>query len=177
MKKLDRKTIVVIVCALFVLIALFFMFQDKIGSSGNIHIVNNGDMTMPEANGVTDEIKANTVVEQTFKYTPDTISEVAIVFTRKYYAEGVFIVVDLLDGDQVLASDRYKIEGIDDQHRTYLKPAKTITGVAGKQLKLRIYPMTQQNTGMAIMMQENNSTTFKFGNTEVKGTLCFSISN
>ena len=177
MKKLNKKTIVIIVCSLFVLMALFFMFRDKIGGSGSIHTVNNGDMTMPEANGVTDEIKAKTVVEQTFKYTPDTISEVAIVFTRKYYAEGITIAIELLDGENVLASGKYKIEVIDDQHRTYLKPAKTITGVAGKELKLRIYPTTSQDTGMAIMMQENNSTTFKFGDSEVKGTLCFSISN
>ena len=74
-------------------------------------------------------------------------------------------------------TDKYKIEGIEDQHRTYLKPNEIISGVAGKELTLKIYPETKNDTGMAIMMQENNNTTFKFGNKEVKGTLCFSVSN
>lgn len=177
MKNLDTKKIAIVLCIVFVLVVILFMFGENIFSGSNVPTVNNGDMTMPEANAITDEITKNIVVEQKFKYTPDTISEVAIVFTRKYYSEGVFIVVELFDGNTVLATDKYKIEGIEDQHRTYLKPNEKISGVAGKELTLKIYPETKNDTGMAIMMQENNNTTFKFGNKEVKGTLCFSVSN
>lgn len=177
MNKIIGKKNAIALCALFVIVAVFLVFGDRIINNNSIPTVNNGDMTMPEANAVTDEITKNVVIEQQFKYAPDTISEVAIVFTRKYYSEGIFIVIELLDGDTLLVKDKYKIEGIDDQHRTYLKPDKKISGVAGKELTLKIYSETKKDTGMAIMMQENNSTTFKFGDKEIKGTLCFSVSN
>lgn len=177
MNKITGKKVVIVLCALFVIAAVFLVFGDRITNNKSIPIVNNGDMTMPEANAVTDEITRNIVIEQKFKYAPDSISEVAIVFTRKYYSEGIFIIVELLDGDTILAKDKYKIEGIDDQHRTYLKPDKKISGLAGKELTLKIYPEIKKDTGMAIMMQENNNTIFRFGDKEIKGTLCFSVSN
>lgn len=177
MKRIDIKKVVVVLCVLFAITGIAFTFGDKLFNGSSVPTVNNGDMTMPEANAVTDEITKNIVIEQKFKYTPDTISEIAIVFTRKYYSEGISIVIELLDGDTLLATDKYKIEGIDDQHRTYLKPDKMISGVSGKELTLRIYPETKKDTGMAIMMQENNNTVFSFGNKEIKGTLCFSVSN
>ena len=169
------KKIVIAACILFVIIGCWFMFGSR-GSGNGVPVVNNGDMTMPEANAVSNEIKKNDVIEQTFVYKPDTISEVAIVFTRKEYLEGASIVVELLDGNITLAKDSYKVEGIDDQHRTYLTPSKKITGVAGKELTLKIYPETKADTGMALMIQENKKTSFKFGKDVVKGTICFSIS-
>ena len=177
MEKAKLNKVLIALCTIFVIAVVLLFFGDRIFNKNNIPTVSNGDMTMPEANAVTDEITKNVVIEQKFRYAPDTISEIAIVFTRKYYQEGINIVVELLDGDTLLASDKYKIEGIDDQHRTYLKPEKVISGVANKELTLKIYPEEKKDTGMAIMMQENNKTSFMFGNKEIKGTLCFSVSN
>ena len=176
MKKENIKKIVVALCIALIVGSFIFMFGGNIGSGSGIKTVTNGDMTMPEANAITDEVKKNTIVEQKFKYSPDTISEVAIVFTRKYYLEDVKIKIELLDGNKVLASNSYKVAELEDQHRTYLKPDKKITGVAGKELTLRIIPESKIDTGMAIMMQENKKSSFKFGNKEIQGTLCFSIS-
>lgn len=172
-KKLQR--ILIVLSIVIFIFGILYMFGSRIFKD-DIVIVNSGDMTMPEANAVTEEISGNTVVEQTFKYAPDEISEVAIVFTRKYYLEGVSIAIELLDGDRVLARDTYKVEGIDDQHRTYLKPGSKITGVAGKQLTLKIYSDSGKDTGLAIMMQENKQNTFSFAGKDIKGTLCFSVS-
>ena len=176
MNKSKLTKIVIALCLLLIVGSFLFMFGGNIGNGSGIKTVTNGDMTMPEANAVTDEIKKNTIVEQTFKYSPDTISEVAIVFARKYYIEGVRIKIELLDGNTVLASHSVKVEGIDDQHRTYLKPDIKITGVSGKELTLKITSEDKADTGMAIMMQENKKSSFKFGSKEVNGTLCFSVS-
>lgn len=172
-KKLER--ILIIASAAVLLFGVLYMFGSRIFKD-DVVVVDNGDMTMPEANAVTDEIKKDTVIEQVFRYTPDEISEVAIVFTRKYYLEGVSVAIELLDGEKVLARDTYKVEGLEDQHRTYLKPGNKITGVAGKDLTLRIYSDSKKDTGMAIMMQENKQNTFSFSGENIKGTLCFSVS-
>ena len=185
MDKDKIKNIVIGVCVFVIIVGTLIMFGGKSNSnkqqsnngSENIPVINNGDMTMPEANAITDEILGNTIVEQKFIYNQDTISEVAIVFTRKRLLEGINIGVALYDGNKVLAEYWYKVDGIEDQHRTYLKIDKKITGVKGKELTLRIYSDDKKDTGMAIMMQENNQTTFKFGNKVVNGTLCFSVSN
>lgn len=174
--------IIIGICVAVVVIGTLIMFggsgnNSSNNNSSNVPVINNGDMTMPEANATTDEILGRTVVEQNFVYNQDSISEVAIVFTRKRLLEGINIGIALLDGDKVLAEYWYKVDGIEDQHRTYLKIDKKITGVKGKELTLRIYSDEKKDTGMAIMMQENNLTTFKFGNKIIHGTLCFSVSN
>lgn len=176
MNKSKLTKIVIALCVLLIVGSFLFMFGGNIGNGSGIKTVTNGDMTMPEANAITDEIKKNTIVEQDFVYSPDTISEVAIVFTRKYYLEGVRVTIQLLDGNNVLASHTQNVAGIDDQHRTYLTPDKKITGVSGKTLTLKIYSEDKADTGLAIMMQENKKLSFKFGNKEIQGTLCFSVS-
>lgn len=177
MNKLLNRRNIIILCILVILCGVGVMFGSSMSNNNSNVVVNNGDMTMPEANAVTDEITRTIIVEQKFKYKPDTISEIAVVFTRLYEMKNLNIVIELLDEGKTLAKQTYKVEEIEDQHRTYLKPSTAIKGVAGKELTLKIYPEKRVDTGLSLMIQENNKSTFMFGNNEIKGTLCFSVSN
>ena len=131
---------------------------------------------MPEANAVTEELTEGLVVEQKFKNITEDINEIAIVFSRHYdLAENVNMVIELLDGNNVLASENINCDDIQAKHRTYIKPTNLISGYVGKELTLRVYTKSTAGTGLAIMMNTNENTSFTFGNNSVKGTLCFSI--
>lgn len=174
--KNNRKIYLLIgACLILILAGFGFMFGGRIFTKEE-NVINSGDLTMPEANAISEEIKGDTIVEQSFRYEPDSISQIAVVFTRKYYLEGVSIVIELREGNNVLASNSYKVEGLEDQHRTFLDIGGKLTGLAGKDLTLRIYSESKKDTGMALMIQENKKNHFSFGKETIKGTLCFTIS-
>ena len=177
MKRFNREKIAIILILLFVIAAVLFMFGGNFFSHSETKKEPERDYTvMPDANSVTDEITNGVKVEQNFVSSVDSISEIAIVFSRLYYVEDVELVIELLDGNEIIAENTYKVEEIEDQHRTFLTPASPISGIINKELKLRIYSADKSDTGLAIMMNDSTGKFFSFDKKNVKGTLCFSIS-
>ena len=172
----NKKTQIVLIAfaVVFILLSVFFMFGRNIFSGKGI-ILNTDSTVMPEATGTTPEIKGNTVLVQNFVNTTDTISNVGIVFTRLQYKQGIDLTIELREGNTILASNSINVSKIEDQHRTYVEPAKTLSGMKGKTLSLRIYTPDKEDTGLAVMMSNKVNATFKIGNKTANGSLCFSV--
>lgn len=174
MKNKRLEKIVIGATAVFIVLALLFMFGGTI-FEGKSEIRKTDSTVMPTATGTTNEIKKAVVVEQDFINTSDSISQVGIVFNRLAYIEGVDLAMELLDGNKVLASTTVAVSKIEDQHRTYIEPSPKLTGMANKKLTIRIYPTSKEDTGLVIMVDDSAKSTFRFGNKTIKGTLCFSV--
>ena len=174
MKDKKKQTVIIAVAALFIVLSMAFMFGKNLFSGGGI-IKNTDSTEMPEATGTTPEIKGSTVFAQDFVNTTDTISKVGIVFTRLRYLQGVDIVIELREGDKVLAVNNINVAKVEEQHRTYVEPSSTLNGMKGKTLTLNIYAPDAEDTGLAIMMSNKVNTTFKIGNKNANGSLCFSV--
>ncbi len=173
MKNRKLQKIVLVSAVVFILISLFFMFGSNLFSGRTARIKDS--TVMPEATGTTTEIRASTVVQQDFICTTDTISKVGIVFVRDKYIEAVHLVMELYEGDTLLASSTANVSKIEEQHRTYLEPSAKLTGMKNKALTLKIYSQEKEDTGMMIMISDKVSSNFKFGNKTIKGSLCFSV--
>ena len=169
MNKKFRNILIIVVAAL-VIGSCIFMF--KISPIK----VKTGNREMPEANEQTQEIMTDIIVEQQFKNYTEDIEEVALVFSRAYdLGEHVDMVIELLNGDEVLASESIDADSIQANHRTYLKPASTLSGLVGKELTLRVYTKSTAGTGLSLMINTDEDSSFMFGNQTIKGTICFSI--
>ena len=174
MKNRKIEKIIIAVTAVFVLAAILLMFGGNIFSGKNS--IRKSDSTlMPEASGTTNEIKKTIVVEQDFINTSDTIEKVGIVFSKLAYIEGSDLMIELLEGETVLAGNAIDIGKIEDQHRTYVAPSARLSGMKNRKLTIRIYPAEEEDTGLVIMMNKDADATFRFGSKTIKGTLCFSI--
>lgn len=136
-----------------------------------------GNKEMPTASSQTDEITSEIVVQQQFTNITEDISEVAVVFNRLYeLGEDVYMVIELLDGNEILASEKIVTDTIEGSHRTYLRPTNPISGFVGKELTLKIYTTSTAGTGLTLMIDANDkSSSFLFGSQTLKGTICFSI--
>jgi len=168
MKNKKLLTYVLIVAVVFVLFGFWFMF-----SSNSKKNALKEDMTiMPSATKTSDEITKNIVVEQDFVCNIDTISRLGVVFSYIYDSNSE-IALELLKGNEVLAKNTIPAKDVEDQHRTFLTPDSLITNVKNKQLKLRI--SCNDDTGFALMINENSNATYKFGSSSLKGRICFVI--
>lgn len=165
------RNILIVVAVTLVIGSCVFMF-----SISPVKI-KTGNREMPEANGSTDEITQGIVIAQSFENITEDIKEIAVVFNRLYYLdEKCDINIELLNGEQVLASKTYDADSIEGSHRTYLYPNEPLSDLAGKELTLRIYSPTTWGTGLSVMVQNDSSnSTYTFGNKLIKGTICFSI--
>lgn len=151
-----------------------------IGSIGFMIIISpisrSKDRKLPEANGETSEILGGVVVEQNFINTTDNIQEIAIVFNRAYYLDDTAnMIIELLDGNNVLTSTSINADSIEGNHRTYLKPENLLKGYVGKELTLKVYTTSSAGTGLSLMTNKDENTSFKFGGEEIQGTICFSV--
>lgn len=169
-----KKKILLVCCVVFVLLGFLIMFFDRIPKNVVPDIVSE-DRKMPDANAITQEITGDISVEQDFINTTDNITQLAVVFTRLYDADAV-VVIELDDGGSVLLQKAVKCSDVKDQHRMFVETEEPLKDVVNKELTLRIYSQNASDTGLALMMQANDDSTFRFGNTEMKGTICFSIS-
>lgn len=174
MKNKKLTSIVIAVTAIFVVAAVLFMFGGNIFSGGS-SIRKTDSTLMPEATGTTNEIKRTVVVEQSYINTTDTISKIGIVFTKAYYLEDVDLTIELLQGNNVLASTVVDVAEIEEQHRTYVEPVAQLSGMKNKKLTLRIYSTNKTDTGIQVMMADSRGSSFTFGKKEIDGTLCFSV--
>ena len=172
MEKANKGKIIILVAAAFIVIAVLFMFSSFIDFSKK----RKTDSTvMPEATGTTERIENGVVVEQTFTNTTDTITEVGIVFVRIQYLEGTDMILELYDGNKLLARSSYPIHMIEDEHRTYIVPDSPLSGMKRKNLTIKIYSKDKTDTGFAILVSENENAEYKFGNVSKNGSLCFSV--
>ena len=138
--------------------------------------VKSGNREMPEADGQTAEILSGVIIEQKFTNITEDINEIAIVFNRLYsLEEKTNIVIELRDGGSVLASSVLNADDIEGSHRTYIKPDSTISGYVGKELELRIYTDSTAGTGLSLMTNSGENSSFTYGDQKIDGTICFSI--
>ena len=171
-RKLEK--IVIIAAALFVIAGFWFMFGDRMlpKSSGS----RRSDSTvMPEANSTTGVIEKGYVVEQNFVCTCRTISRIGVVFVKDEYLDGVPVTIELLQGSKTLAKNTYDVSEIAEQHRTYVIPEETLTGTSGKEYTLRIYSISDANTGIKVLINDKEDCSFRFARKSFSGSLCFSV--
>ncbi len=175
LKKSNKKTWIIIgLLAAFVLTVTIMMFSDKIDIPGSSDAAKGGS-EMVEANAVSDEITKGTVVSQTFKCSEDSVNKLALVFTKLYSLEDTFITIELLNGDAVVLKQDVNVKDIPDQHRLFVK-GTSVSGLKGKELTLKIYPASDSDTGLALMINDSVRSSFSFGNKKVDGSICFSVS-
>ena len=175
LKKIDKKTMMIIGALLvFVLGATILVFSDKIGTPSSSGSAKGGS-EMIEANAVSDEITKGIVVSQTFKCTEDSVNRVALVFNKLYSLENMYITVELLDGNTVILKQDINVQDIPDQHRVYAE-GSTVSGLKGKELTLKIYPASDSDTGVALMVNDSVKSTYNFGSKKMSGSICFSVS-
>ena len=175
MDKRKLEKMIIFAAAIFVVAGFLFMFGGNI--LNGLNSKKRNDVTvMPEATGTTDVIQKGTVVEQTFICNTSFIEKIGIVFTKDDPVSSAVIAIELLENKKVIASETYAVSSIQEQHRTFLEPEKTLTSVNGKEYTLRIYSANDTDTGVRILMSSDSDSTFRFGSKTVKGTLCFSVS-
>lgn len=172
------KKILIIAAALLAIASCVFMFMiSPIKSSKNISEPQNIEMLA--ANGTTDELVKELVVEQDFINTVENINEVAVVFSRIYFLDEQdadnTVAIELLNGNNVLASTIIKSNDIPDQHRVYLYPSSPISGLLGKELTLKIYENSNCDTGVSLMINTDSNEKIRFGNKKIDGSICFSV--
>ena len=169
MNKKTRNILIAIVAALVIGSCIFMFVISPIK-------VRTGNKEMPEANGQTQEIMHGIIVEQKFVNRTEDIKEVALVFSRAYdLGEDVDIVIELLNGGDVLASANINADSIQANHRTYLKPASILSDLVDKELTLRVSTTSTAGTGLSLMINTDDDSSFMFGNEKVDGTICFSV--
>ena len=169
MNKKVRNILIAVVAALVIGSCIFMFIISPLK-------IKTGNREMPEANGQTQEIMNGIIIEQKFINRTEDIKEVALVFSRAYdLGEDVDIVIELLNGGDVLASTNVNADSIQANHRTYLKPAKVLSDLVGKELTLRVSTTSTAGTGLSIMINTDEDSSFIYGNETLKGTLCFSI--
>ena len=170
--KRKNSIFIIIGAAVFVVVAVGLMVFRGIDFSKK----KTSDSTvMPEATGTTERIENGAVIEQTFRNSTDTISEVGIVFYRIKYLEGVNMFLELYEGNTLLASSIYPVHMIEGEHRTYIVPYSALTGMKDKELTIKVYAEDKRDTGLAIMISEKENATYKYDGVSKKGSLCFSV--
>jgi len=172
MKISKKQRMIILASIVFVLLSLWFVF----GRNLDFTRKRTDDSTvMPEATGTTERISENIVVEQSFTNTSETIERVGIVFYRIQYLEGVNVVLELWQGNRVVASNVYPVYQIEGEHRTFIVPETVITDAKDKDFKIRIYAEDGSDMGLALMVDEKADSSYKFGSMTGKGTLCFAV--
>ena len=169
MNKKFRNILIAVVAVLVVCSCIFMFIISPIKP-------RTGNRKMPEADNQTGEITSGVVVEQRFNNITENITEVAVVFSRAYTLdEATNMYIELLDGNAVLAQTVVNADSVEGSHRTYVKPSSPISGMVGKELTLKIHTDSSAGTGLAVMYDSTDNSSFTFGSNTIKGTICFSV--
>ena len=176
MENSKRTKLIVVAAAIFVLVAVFFMFGGKLPSISLSSGIRKTDSTeMPAATGGSDTIDRKVTIEQSFVCTSDTITQIGIVFYKNEQIENVNVVVELLDGNKTLMQGIYPAENIESEHRTFLVANETLSGLKNKKLTLKFYSFDGQDTGLGLMVCESMNCSYKYNGSSRKGSICFAI--
>ena len=169
-KKLVLSLLVVVVIGLCIFILSF---------GSNVKKVTIGNREMPTADGTTEELTKDFVIEQKFINTTENIKEVGVVFSRLYFLEeddkDVPICIELSCDGKLLASTTVISDDVPDQHRVYLNIDNPISGYVGKEFILKIYETYSSDTGLSLMKSDNDKESYFFNNKKINGSICFSI--
>lgn len=177
---MDRKKIekiLLIGAVVFIVLGFAIMFGKNIFNGEPSNNTKIDVLTIPEATGTSSEIIKNSYIQQTFTCSVDEVENIAIVFYRLYQADGVDVVIELLDGNTSLVKQSIAVDKVKSQHRSYVTPASKLTGLKGKNLTLKVYPSKASDTGLAIMVNKDVRTTYQYGIKSVNGSLCFALNN
>lgn len=187
MKNKSKEKTVIIVAIVFVLAGFLFMFRGSIFSGylfKGFSFGKNDITKMPEADGTTAEISKNTTITQTFKCNVDSIDNIALVFSRLYYLNEIekeedipFITIELKDGDEILMSDKFRVDCIEDQHRTFISSDKPISGLKDKELTIVVNNESNLDTGLVLMSKKDKKCSYTYNGMDVVGTLCFVVNS
>ena len=176
MENSKRTKLIVVAAALFVLVAVFFMFGGKLPSISLSSGIRKTDSTeMPAATGGSERIERKAGIEQSFVCTTDTINQIGIVFYRIELIEGTNVVMELLDGNKTLIQNIYQADSIESEHRTFLIANEPLSGLLNKKLTLKIYSSDNKDTGLGVMISENIGCSYKYNGSNRKGSICFAV--
>ena len=181
MKNKSRTTLILIFAIVFVITATIFMFGKNISSfslpsfSFSSGIRKNDSTEMPVATGGSERIDKKTTIEQSFVCTVDSISQIGIVFYKIEQIENANIVIELLDGNKTLIQNIYPVESIESEHRTFLIANEPLSGLINKKLKLKIYSLNSDDTGLGVMVSENTNSSYKYNGNTRRGSVCFAV--
>ena len=174
MEKNKKTWIIIVIAALFIVAGTLFMFDGNIINFGS-KIRKTDSTVMPEATGTTEAINDGHAVEQTYANTTETISNVGIVFYRVSLLDNADLVIELLDGNKILARKIIPASEISSEHRTFIDPDASLSGMKNKELTIRIYSKNDNDTGLTVMINNKANSTYLFNGKCQKGTLCFSV--
>lgn len=168
-----KKVFIITLIVYAACVALFYF-----SSIEQLHFkASKGNIAMPEADAITDEIISGRAVSQSFINEAEYINEIDFVFTKFYRDANGLMTIFLYDGNTVLTRRVIKLEDIPEQSRVSLTFENPLTGLKGKTLTINIYSTAKANHGVAAMMRKDVSGSYiTVGNSRIKGTLCFSLS-
>lgn len=171
------KKALIIFAAVLAVVGCIFMFAINPSNSNESNNTPTADSEVPEADGRTEEILEGVTIEQRFKCKSDSISEIAIVFSRLYdLGEECGIYIELDEGSNVLVQEKIDADSIQADHRTYVKLGTPLKGMKGKELTLKIFSETSAGTGLCVMINsKDTSSTYSYKGQTLQGTLCFAI--
>lgn len=164
--------IVLLVYAVFV-VSFYFLSGEQLR-----YKESKGNIVMPEADSVTEEINNVTSVTQEFVNTVDNIEEIALVFTKFYREAEGKLTFYLIGDNRVLYRTTIDLSEVPEQHRVYITPETPIRNVGGKTLKFVLRSNAEVNLGVAAMLKTEDvpETSFVYTNGEkINATLCFSV--
>ena len=172
MKKESIKKIFIISMIVYVVLTTLFYFLagDQLKYKNSKY-----NITMPEADSVSDELVNGVFIRQDFKARMDRIDSVAIVFTKFYKEMTGDVVIELLDGIRIIAKKEIKIEDIPEQQRVFLNIDKPLYGVKDKTLTIKIYGNAFSGNAPAVMVNQKIENGYTVGYKKYDGTLCFSV--
>ena len=171
--KLKKIFILFMIIYTILVVSFYFLAQQQLKykkSSGNI--------VMLETESVTEEIKGNTVISQSFKNSIDIIKKISLVFTKFYKHNDGRIVIELTDQNNVLMRKKIDVNDIRDQIVMDIVLENPIIEEADKTLTLSIYSENGIDSGVAVMMNKESARPtdrIVMGNHIVRGSLCYSV--
>ena len=172
MSSKNLKKIFISIALIYTALVVSFYF---LGGDQIRYRASRGNIEMPDANAVTDEIIAGKIITQDFVNQIEHIEKMEIVFTKFYRDASGIISVSLYDGNKALARNTMKLSEVPEQSRVYLIPEEPLSDLKGKTLTIKIYTTAKTNHGVAGMMRKGNLGHINMNGTMVDGTLCFSL--
>ena len=166
-----KEKFILIITSIFIIVSVWFMFGKEVFFPSPIR--SDDSTLMPEANGVSETIGTGVRLEQNYQNSTDIISRIGIVFSRENYYDDATLVIELWNGNNLIASNSYNAANINSEHRTFLDV--NTNGMKNKKLTIKIYSLNENDTGLRAMIQKRNDSTYIEGDYTTKGTICFQI--
>ena len=155
-----------------VVVSFYFLSGDKLRYKDS---PNN--ITMLEADSVTNEITKGIAIEQSFINTVDRIDTIELVFTKFYRELNGELTIELYDENELLKKKTYDFNDIPEQHRVSFK-CEGLEGLKGQKLTLKISSNTVSGSSLAAMMNKNDrrdGISMTYNKAKASGSICFAL--